>query len=293
MTERRAASPDPAPPDGRAAAEGRSAERLRAHYLVERELADRLRAARADERTRLYAEVYEELYARVPDHPQLTAKVDPSQRMREVARQARVLERFTGPAATVMEIGAGDCALSRRLAVRAAQVIAVDVSSTVTGGEDRPANLELRLIDGCTIPAEPGSVDLAFSDQLLEHLHPDDAASQARDIARALRRGGAYVCVTPSRLTGPHDISQLYDDVPRGFHLKEYGTGDVATLLREAGFARVRVLIVARGRAWSVPSGPLIALERLLDALPGRSGSWLARTTPLRKLLGTTISYVP
>jgi SAM-dependent methyltransferase len=278
---------EPVPP------EGRSAERLRAHYLVERELADRLRGAGAEERAMLYAEVYEELYARVPDHPQLTAKVAPAQRTREAARQARILERFAGPAATVMEIGAGDCVLARRLAERAAKVIAVDVSPTVTDGGDRPANLELRLIDGCTIPAVPGSVDLAFSDQLMEHLHPDDAARQARDIASALRSGGAYVCVTPSRLTGPHDISGLYDDVPRGFHLREYSTGDVAALLREAGFAQVRLLIVVRGRAWPVPAGPMIALERLLDALPGRSGNRLARRTPLRKLLGTTIAYVP
>jgi SAM-dependent methyltransferase len=289
MTRRPVLTAKPEPP---ASTDGRSAERLRAHYLVERELSDRLRAAAAPERATLYTEVYDELYARVPDHPQLTAKVDPARRMREVATTARMLERFTGPGATVMEIGAGDCALARRLAERAGKVIAVDVSSTVTDGPEHPANLELRLIDGCSIPADPASVDLAFSDQLLEHLHPEDAARQARDIARALRSGGAYVCVTPSRLTGPHDISQLYDDTPRGFHLREYSTGDVAALLHQAGFARVRLLLVARGRAWAVPAGPMIALERLLDALPGRSGGRLARRTPLRKLLGTTIAYV-
>jgi SAM-dependent methyltransferase len=272
--------------------EPRSAARLRAHYLVERELADRLRAADASARTTLYSEVYEELYERVPDHPQLTAKVAPARRTREAARQARILERFSGPAATIMEIGAGDCVLARRLAERAEKVIAVDVSPTVTDGRDRPGNLELRLIDGCTIPAVPGSVDLAFSDQLMEHLHPEDAARQARDIAGALRSGGAYVCVTPSRLTGPHDISGLYDDEPRGFHLREYATRDVAALLLEAGFAKVRLLIVVRDHAWAVPSGPMIALERLLDALPARSGGWIARRTPLRKLLGTTIAYV-
>ncbi|MGX6449211.1 methyltransferase domain-containing protein [Patulibacter sp. S7RM1-6] len=270
----------------------RSPERLRAHYLVERELADRLRTADAEERTRLYGELYDELYARVPDHPQLTAKADPAERTRAAERQARILERFAGPDATIMEIGAGDCVLARRLARRAARVIAVDVSATVTGGRDRPANLELRLIDGCTIPATPGSVDLAFSDQLMEHLHPDDALRQARDIARALRRGGAYVCVTPSRLTGPHDISGLYDDVPRGFHLREYATGDVVRLLREAGFARVRALIVVRDRAWAIPAAPIVALERLLDALPRGRGRWLARRTPLRKLLGSTVAYV-
>lgn len=276
----------------RDAPDRRSPERLRAHYLVERELADRLRAAGAAERTTLYREVYDELYARVPDHPQLTAKADPAGRTRAAARQARILERFTEPGATVMEVGAGDCALACRLAQHAGHVIAVDVSPTVTDGADRPENLELRLIDGCSIPAEPASVDLAFSDQLMEHLHPEDALGQARDIARALRSGGAYVCVTPSRLTGPHDISALYDDVPKGFHLKEYATRDVVALLREAGFAKVRLLIVVRDHAWAVPAAPMMAVERLLDALPTGPGHWLARRTPLRKLLGTTIAYV-
>ena len=52
----------------------RSPERLRLHYEVERELSDRLRAASAEERATLYGEVYDELFRRVEDHPQLVVK---------------------------------------------------------------------------------------------------------------------------------------------------------------------------------------------------------------------------
>ena len=65
--------------------EERSEERLRHHYLVERELADRLRNAPDAERGRLYPQVYDELMRRVPDHPQLTARSDPE----DFARRAR------------------------------------------------------------------------------------------------------------------------------------------------------------------------------------------------------------
>ena len=48
----------------------RSAENIRQHYIIERELADRLRhASREERRAGLYAAVYNELFRRVPDHP--------------------------------------------------------------------------------------------------------------------------------------------------------------------------------------------------------------------------------
>jgi SAM-dependent methyltransferase len=268
-------------------------ERLRAHYEVERELADRLRAADRKGRARLYAEVYDELFARVPDHPQLTNKADPALRRREIELQAQVIERFAPEGATIMEVGAGDCALLHRLAQRAARVVAVDVSETVTRAGERPENVELLLIDGCEIPAEPASVDLAYSNQLLEHLHPEDAEAQTRDILRALRPGGTYICITPARLTGPHDISYFFDRQATGFHLHEYSSGEVIELFRRAGFARVKALIVIRGRAWALPAKPLAFVERVLEALPRRLGSRIAQRTPLRKILGRTIAYPP
>ena len=54
----------------------RTPEQLRHHYEVERELADRLRSASREERKQLYAGVYDELFRRVPDHPQLTWRED-------------------------------------------------------------------------------------------------------------------------------------------------------------------------------------------------------------------------
>jgi hypothetical protein len=49
----------------------RTPEQIREHYEAEKELANRLRHASREERTHLYAEVYNELYQRVPHHSQL------------------------------------------------------------------------------------------------------------------------------------------------------------------------------------------------------------------------------
>jgi hypothetical protein len=57
--------------------QGRTRAQLREHYEVERELADALRRAGPHERRSLYATLYDELFRRVPHHPQLTRKVTP------------------------------------------------------------------------------------------------------------------------------------------------------------------------------------------------------------------------
>src|SRR5215210_3557988 len=91
--------------------ESRSPERLREHYLIERELADRLRSAGRDERRHLYTALYDELFRRVRDHPQLTRKADARTQAASVAGRMSLLRRFLSPDTVYLEVGPGDCAL--------------------------------------------------------------------------------------------------------------------------------------------------------------------------------------
>lgn len=52
-------------------------EQIREYYEIEKELANRLRYASKQERRYLYSSLYDELYRRVPLHPQLTRKLSP------------------------------------------------------------------------------------------------------------------------------------------------------------------------------------------------------------------------
>src|SRR5262245_64607084 len=54
--------------------ESRPLDRLRAHYVVETQLARRLMNASKTERLSAYKLVYDELFAKVPDHPQHTRR---------------------------------------------------------------------------------------------------------------------------------------------------------------------------------------------------------------------------
>ena len=259
----------------------------RRHYEVEKELAARLRDAPPDARRALYREVYDELFRRVPDHPQLLRRDNAAVRAAEVERQLRVLRPFLRPESTFLEVGAGDCSLAFAVAAHVRRVVAVDVSSAIVAGAEPPPNAEVLLSDGTSIPVEHGSVDVAYSHQLMEHLHPDDAAEQARNVRAALAPEGVYLCLTPNRLSGPHDVSAGFDDVATGFHLREYTTRELAELLREAGFTRVRALVRARGVVTdAVPAAAVAAVERGLERLPRARAQRLAAGFPLRHLLG-------
>jgi SAM-dependent methyltransferase len=256
--------------EGRARAwtgDKRSAARLRAHYEIERELADRLRRASATQRATVYGEVYDELFRRVPDHPQLT-NVGSGRRTEIVGTEMAVLAQIILPEDTVLEIGAGDCQLSRELATRVRAVDAVDVSQEIAKISDAPANLRVHVTDGIAMPVPSRSVTLAYSNQLMEHLHPDDVRAQLREIAAALAEGGRYVVITPNGLTGPWDVSRLFSTVPSGFHLHEYSNRELSALLREGGLGRIRAFVSVRGRVVTFPAGLITAAERLLLSLP-------------------------
>lgn len=266
--------------------ERRTSERLRAHYEVEKGLANRLRQAPPLQRGRLYASLYDELYQRVPDHPQLTRRKSVPERQQTIAREFRRIRRFLKANNVFLEVGAGDCALSFQVASVVKQVYAVDVSAEITRRTSPPENFQLILSDGCGIPVPPGSVDVAYSNQLMEHLHPDDADRQLQNIFEALAPGGIYICLTPNRLSGPHDISKYFDPIATGFHLKEYRAKELSSQFKGVGFSRVHVLLGARGRDMLLPVLPVVLLEDILTKLPSALQSRISTMLPVRWLLG-------
>lgn len=266
--------------------ENRTIEQLREHYEIETELADRLRNASKQERRHLYCSLYDELFRRVPLHPQLTRKSSPLEESRIVNSQIKFLKRFLSKDITFLEVGPGDCALSVEVAKFVKQVYAIDVSAEITESLTRPSNFHLILSDGSSVPVSPNSVDVAYSNQLMEHLHPDDASEQVENIFKALAPGGIYICVTPNRLSGPHDISKYFDRVATGFHLKEYTTIELSRIFENVGFSRLRVHIGAEGIYASFPTFPIVLSEKLLDKFAYSFQNTITHSLLFRLLLG-------
>jgi SAM-dependent methyltransferase len=263
--------------------ETRSPSQILHHYEVERELASRLRNSSPEERRTLYAVVYDELVRRVE------ARLPEREAGSHAATQLRVIERYLNQDAVFLDVGAGDCVLALAVAERVRFVHALEVSPAVVAGAPQTSNLRLHLTDGIAVPVPESSVTLAHSNQVLEHVHPDDALEHIRNVYRALAPGGRFVCVTPNRLTGPADISRHFETEPAGFHLREYTVAEVGSLMRDAGFPLVEVWTTRKGLSIRVPWAIIRAVESMLRLVPHSWAQHLGRSLPLRVLIG---SYV-
>jgi len=272
-------------------AKSRSDAELEHHYRVEVELAGRLRSAPRAERLGLYGAVYDELYRRVASHPQLTRKVSDAERRAGVVRRITLLKPFIHPDTVFLEIGAGDGSLPVEVAQHARQCYALDVSREILSGVRHP-RVTTVLSDGCSVPVPAATVTLAYSFQVMEHIHPDDALEQLRNLFAALAPGGSYFCVTPNRLNGPHDVSKYFDLEARGFHLKEYTITELEALFREVGFRRVEGRVRFGRKHLRAPMGFLKGFERMLGGLPVAWRRRLGRKAVIRHLLSASLRAI-
>jgi len=264
----------------------RSPERLAAHYTIERSLADRLRNAPREARSKLYTAVYDELFAKVHDHPLLTKRTGAAERAEQISGHLQLLQKYLRADTTFLEIGAGDAALSLAVARIARLAVAVDVSTIIPDGVTLPANFRLHISSATDVGVVDKTMTLAYSNQLVEHLHPDDVIDHLRNVAAALVEGGTYVCATPNRLTGPHDISRDFDSVATGLHLKEYSGTELEQLFISAGFSRFEWHLGLWGRFYAIPMGLVRVTEILIEGIPSKIRRHIARQLPFRKVLG-------
>jgi SAM-dependent methyltransferase len=267
--------------------EPRDSSRLLAHFLIERELAARLLAYPAGERASRYPEIYSELFSSVADHPQHSPKrlSKPS----GVAAQLTLLMPHARPDSVFVEMGCGDASVAMAMAPMVREAIGVDVTGELIAQDRAPANFRFAKTGGILIPIETGSAGLVYSNQLMEHLHPDDAAAQLAEIHRILAPGGIYICITPNRLTGPHDISCYFGYQPQGLHLREYDHGTLAALFRAAGFRTVKACLSLKGRHALLPLLPVRLAERALESLPERLRTRIGCFGPAHRLAGVIL----
>jgi SAM-dependent methyltransferase len=266
----------------------RTPERIRYHFEVEKELADQLRRSSRSERTELFKTLYPELFRRVPDHPRLTRRETPEQSRRSVEIRLRLLRPVLTTDKILLEFAPGDCRLCFAAAQLCRKVIGADISDQRDAADAVPENFEFVVYDGYELDLPDESVDVAFSYQMLEHLHPEDLPLHFELARRLLKPGGVYLFDTPHRHAGPHDISQFFSPVPEGFHLKEYTYSEMASLLRDAGFSKVRCVRGGRIRKGLLALPLTIAVEKFLALLPRRWRRAIAR----RKLTGVTLAAV-
>jgi SAM-dependent methyltransferase len=249
---------------------GRTIEQLRNHYEVEKVLAAKLKQATREERKVIYETMYDELFSKVPDHPRLMRRED------EVASQAanqsklKLVQNFIDKSIIFMEFAPGDCKFSKEVSKYVARVYGVDISDQSGQVNNKPENFELIIYDGYNLDIPENSVDVVFSDQLIEHFHPEDTELHFKIVRRVLKPKGMYVFRTPHSFTGPHDVSGYFSDEPEGFHLKEWTYREIGQMLKNLNYSSWNGYWFAEGKGilFRLPFMYFTIAESFLELLP-------------------------
>jgi ubiquinone/menaquinone biosynthesis C-methylase UbiE len=274
-------------------ADGRSGERILAHYQLERRLADELRTSTRQQReSGLYNDLYDTLVGELPDHPRRTGDTEATRerKRRYCERQAKLIRRYTRPDDAFLDVGGGDCKVALLMAPHVAKSIVLDVSDKLAPMAVEASNFEFVKTTGVQVPLASDSVSFIYSNQLMEHLHPEDAVEQLRELYRVLKPGGVYMCRTPNRVTGPHDVSRYFDEVAHGTHMREYCYAELDHIFRDAGFVKTRVVVAPQAhRFFGLPKKIALALEGAFARVPRPLHTAICRSRVTRALMGITM----
>ncbi len=211
------------------------------HWRLERLLTDELLASTPETRAAVFERCYSELYRSVPWLREGSGDAGTDR----LAEQAAWPLLIGPPPRDVYEVGSGDGSLARYLATVGYNCRATEITSE-RGDRTPERGLTWSVTDGVKLDSfeAPGSFDAVISNQVIEHLHPDDLPVHLRSARALLRPGGRIAFATPHAYTGPHDISRVFAlDAPRGMHLHEYTYRELAAALRQAGFTDIRSLL--------------------------------------------------
>lgn len=258
---------------------------LRRHLAVELDVTGQLLAAPAERRAAAFADGYARIYRELWWFQQAERRAGAAP---DIAPWIAAIGAARG---RVYEVGSGEGALARALGAAGFHVTATDISRERGGARAEKAGVRWADTDGVHLDryAEAGAYDAVISDQVVEHLHPDDLPAHLRGARALLRDGRRYAFRTPHGPTGPYDSSLAYGfPVALGTHLREYAFAERVDALRRAGFREV--LAVRPGRRGWVASACyaryLVNAERALG--------WLAagpRRVVVKRVLRDTVAF--
>lgn len=210
-------------------------EEAKAHARLEGELTDKVLRSTPEDRWQVFSDSYGRLFSELPWlNGETIAKEDKS---------FRTWARIVGKGKKVLEIGSGHGDLIRFLARLGNSCYATEITKE-RGEKFVPDSdgIVWEKTDGVNLSrfVPESSFDFVLSDQVFEHLHPDDHLIHLTEAYKVLSDQGQYVLRTPHRSTGPSDLSRVFGlDEPVFLHLWEPDYVYMASLMKQAGFKRL------------------------------------------------------
>lgn len=264
--------------------ENRTYEQVKNHYIVEKALAEKLKKSDREQRTEIFSTMYDELFSKVPDHPRLTVRSSQNLTDKSNKRKFSLFGKYLTPQSVVIEFAPGDCKFAKQASEKVQSYFGVDISEQSDELDKMPDNFKLVVYDGYNLQeVNDNSIDIVFSDQLIEHLHEEDAQSHLKLVYRILKPSGKYVFRTPHLFTGPHDVSQYFSYDAEGFHLKEWTYTEMKMTLINHNFSKFNTYWSAKGASVKLPNAYFEICEAILNKIHKKY------SRPLAKLLIPTL----
>ena len=200
----------------------------------------------------------------------------------------------------LFEIGYGSGTLLKEIHDHGYQISGIEVSPSMReqASATLGSRLANRLLVGNVLDVAKDTLSerptMVYWNDVFEHICPDEIEDYLRHIHTLLVPGGVLVTITPNWLMRPSDVTGDFSPPGTeacGLHLKEYRLGEVAKLLRGAGFRSVATpLAVSRRRIYMFGGGlrlPKQWSEPLLDRLPFRYSDLLCRGLGMSMTIAT------
>jgi SAM-dependent methyltransferase len=222
-----------------------SEEMILRHWELEKELTQELLRSSSENRFKVFENCYSKLYSELKWLNECEKKAIPYS-IRE--HDFQIWKTLIGSPLTqkIYEIGSGKAELISFLARNGYSCVATEITRE-RGKKFSEKNVTWRNSDGVHLGdfEAQESYDVVISDQVIEHIHPDDTQEHFRGVHQILDPHGRYIFRVPHRFTGPHDISRVFGRKKTlGMHLREMTFSEIRTLAKNADFRKLGIVLI-------------------------------------------------
>jgi 2-polyprenyl-3-methyl-5-hydroxy-6-metoxy-1,4-benzoquinol methylase len=229
-----------------ARARGISEEKLVQAFELERDFHLKIAGERDHTvRERLYYELYNTvlpLYMKTGSHDK-DFDIQSKAKLLKVKVLRKELE-----GKSILDVGCGSGEFLRTVDanIEHGKLVGIDVSPVVLPREHE--NIEFVQSNAISFSTDC-KFDVVFSDNFIEHIALPDLPIHLRSVKNAMVPGGTLIIITPNRLFGPHDVTNIIDATytnkieALGGHLHETTYTELVPILKDNGFSSFKTII--------------------------------------------------